>query len=370
MFNTLIALQMLFVNIYTSYMCSKKKYSPLVTWTVFVIFTFIFIAFMRPIQNIIPNPGLGSGLFMITGFLYIIPLKYLYDQSIKYTILIMCSSWIYTMLTFSLSVRVGYFLQLDWMSLSVFLTQTIIYIITLPYFLKSVREKLTYILKNLDNKTIDTILGLSLLWFFLIILINYTFVAGTSFALELLIILFLVCNVTLSYKLFFSLISVNETAKILRERVKIDTLTKLRNREGLYEDTLNKIDNSISFAIIFIDLDDFKSINDSFGHVVGDCYIIEFVNTIKRTFKIDNFYRMSGDEFIIIYEGNELASFCCKIEELEFVEKKSGVAFRGLSLGYSLFPSDGNNLSDLLHVADINMYQKKKEKHYHRFPSR
>ncbi|MCR3921427.1 MAG: GGDEF domain-containing protein [Firmicutes bacterium] len=360
--HNLVVLEMLFINLYTSYVCSKKKTTPFITWAVLIVFTVAFIAVISPIISSRPSYGNGNGLAMLTGFLYIIPLKFLYNQPLKYTVLIMCSSWIYTMLTFSFAFRLGYMLPEAWFAVSVLLTQTFFYVITLPYFLTFVRDKFIYILHNVDRKSINSILVLSFLWLYFIIILNYAFVEGTTFLLELLLLFIFAYNVILSYRLFFSLVAINKTAQRLNERTKRDALTKLGNREKLTDVAQKMIDKNNPFSIIFVDLDNFKSVNDRYGHAVGDLYLIEFVNSIKKVFKTD-FFRMSGDEFVFLYEGNELDLFCAQMENMSFHNDEPGVPFYGLSSGYASFPTDADNLSDLLHLADIDMYQKKKEKH-------
>lgn len=142
-------------------------------------------------------------------------------------------------------------------------------------------------------------------------------------------------------------------------------LTQLKNRVGFYEDALQRIDNNLPFTIIFMDLDAFKSVNDCFGHAAGDAYLIEFVQTVKGVLKIsDSFYRLHGDEFVFLEDGLEVETLCNKIKKLEFSNDLNGIAFKGLSLGYASFPADGNTLNDLLSIADLKMYQAKKE--YHR----
>ncbi len=369
LFHFLIISEMLFINIYVSYMCSKKKKSPLVTWTILIIFTVILFALLRPITNNIPNYGNGNGLLVVIGFLYIFPLKYLYDQPVKYTLTIMCSSWIYTMFAFLLSLRVGYFLPPAQLNLSVLLTQTIFYVVTLPYFMRFIRQKFIYILQNVEKQALNILLLLSFLWFIFIVLLNYVFIEDSTPSLEFIVISILAGNAILSYKLFFSLVSVNKKAKNLSEKAKQDPLTKLKNREALYEDALQRIRKNKPFKIIFMDLDEFKDVNDRFGHAAGDDYLIEFSSTVKKTLNInDVLYRMSGDEFVIIYDSKNIDSFCRQLESLEFTNRSFDMPFRGLSLGYASFPSDGDNLSDLLYFADLNMYQKKKEKHRNIIP--
>jgi len=308
--------------------------------------------------------GNGNGFLMLTGFMYIVPFYYLFDQTIRYTLIVMGTSWIYTMLIFVLSFRVGYLFPENFIQPTTLITQTVIYLITFPSLLNFIKSKFLFILKNIESHMMNNLLVLSLLWFFLLYFINYIFFEGYSLVLGLIIILLIAGNAILSYRLFYSLISINKTAKTLGELSKIDPLTKLKNREGLYEDTAESIEKKQPFSIIFLDLDDFKSVNDIYGHKVGDAYLIDFANHIRGEFKdIPGIYRMSGDEFVILCNSNDLNKVISRLLETNFVMTKSKVAFRGISSGYALFPHDGKQMSELLHKADVKMYQVKKLKH-------
>ncbi|MGB4659475.1 MAG: GGDEF domain-containing protein [Mobilitalea sp.] len=163
--------------------------------------------------------------------------------------------------------------------------------------------------------------------------------------------------------MLYNFVYTNNRAETLSQITKIDTLTNLKNREGLYEDVLAKTDNNIPFAIIFIDLDDFKSINDNYGHQMGDTYLIEFAKAVTNLLtKNDIFYRLHGDEFVILTEISELEILSSRIKELNFTIVPNNVAFIGLSLGSATFPADGDKLKDLMYLADLRMYQVKKEK--------
>ncbi len=360
----IIAIEMTLVNLYVSYICSKKKYSNIVIFITLFIFTISLFSIMQFILQYIPNNRNGNGLIMLTGFLYLIPLSFLYDQSIKYTLAIMCSSWIYTVFAFSLSIRLGYLLNERWFEISILIVHTLFYIFTLPRFLMFLKNKFANLVQNVEDKTLTTLLQFGILWFMTAVMINYIFVVGGSAALKMVVTILLMFSGAVSFKLFYSLVVISQTATELIEQKKIDHLTQSKNRHGLKEDAQILIDNKSVFSIIFIDLDNFKSVNDEYGHSAGDAYLTEFVKVVENLFKdYGSLYRMSGDEFVFLYEGESVSDICKMIEFDIFFKCQNNIEFKGLSLGHASFPQDGNELSALMKVADFNMYQMKKCKH-------
>lgn len=360
-----IITEMLFINLYTSYICSKKKKQPLDTWLYLIFFTIGFNVLNIIIINLL-GPTIsfnGSFLYFLTGFLYIIPLQLLYAQPWRYTIIVMCTSWIYSMVIYSLALRVGLFFPLGWSIPVVFISQTILYLLTFLSLQKFFKDKFNYILQNIENRTMNLLLLVSISWFVLLFLKNYSYFENNSWLMEILVFLVISVNVILSYKLFYSFVYYNKSAEKLSLKTKIDPLTNLKNRESLYEDALHRIQNKQPFTIVFIDLDDFKTVNDTYGHSSGDKYLIEFANAVKGIPNPDDsFYRLSGDEFVLLCAEQEAEIICSSLLSLEFINRFS-IPFQGLSLGCASYPKDGNDLSQLLYLADLNMYQEKKEKH-------
>ena len=343
-------------------MCSKKKASPFgsaffvcaftVAYTVLLIFIYL--------KNSSLARFTGKGIVMLYGLLYIIPYKFMFDQSLKQTIIIMSSSWIYTLLGFSFAVQTAYLLPLEQLVLSTSIFQTLFYIITLPFFIRFVKKTFIYIFKNIKRNMFNLLLVTSLSWFFIIFLLNYGFIEGFSYQLKFLIFFVIIGIVILSYKMIFNLVSVNNKAITLSRITKIDKLTKLKNRESLYEDINRKIDDKTPFNLVYVDLDDFKSVNDHYGHSAGDAYIIEFVNKANEILKInDGFYRLHGDEFIFLVERPNVEIFCRQLKNIKFVKRPENIIFKGLSLGYASFPTDENTINNLLHLADLRMYHQK-----------
>lgn len=268
------------------------------------------------------------------------------------------------MFVFAFSFRVGQVFSSAHLWLFVLIIQTIVYAITLPHYSKFVNKIFIYILRNIDNKMINSLLVISLSWFFIIFLLNYSFAEGNSIISELIMLFVIISNAILSYQLVYKLVSVNNKAKELSQITQIDTLTQLKNREGFFKDVFPKIDNNECFTIIFMDLDNFKHVNDNYGHAVGDAYLVEFVKRVKSIISSeDGFYRLHGDEFVLLINGRRVDRFCRKVESMQFIINPEGVPFKGISYGYSTFPEECTAISELMHLADFRMYQRKKEKH-------
>ncbi|MGB5823233.1 MAG: GGDEF domain-containing protein [Proteocatella sp.] len=355
--------EILAINTYTTYSCSRKKWSPLISILLVISLTVINSILLLFIYRFFwgTTPFNGKGIIALFGFLYVIPLKYCFDQSFKEMIIIMTSSWIYTTFAFVFAVQVGYVFPIEKLPLSTLIAQTIFFVVTLTYYIKFVKKFFSYIFQNLKKQIINSILIISLSWFFLIFLINYIFVEGSSVSLKFLILFIILVNSILSYKMTYYFVSTNNKAETLSHITKIDPLTHLKNRESLYYDLSGKIESKLPFSLIFVDLDDFKSINDRYGHSIGDEYIKEFTKEVSKFLNVsDSLYRLHGDEFIIYTENTEVWQLCNEIKNLTFYNFINDINFKGLSFGYALFPEDGNKLNDLLHIADLKMYQEKK----------
>ena len=151
-----------------------------------------------------------------------------------------------------------------------------------------------------------------------------------------------------------------------------DTLTGLPNRtafqEKLQETITRSAKNNSQFALMFIDLDYFKNINDSMGHSAGDLLLIRLAGRLNQSIRSkDMVARLGGDEFIIIVPDIESKEEVVLIAERIFsnikqpfvIQDKS--VYSGLSLGISLYPSDGEDAQSLLTKGDNAMYQAKSQ---------
>jgi len=146
-----------------------------------------------------------------------------------------------------------------------------------------------------------------------------------------------------------------------------DALTGIFNRKKLMEDiNLLLVNKKESFAVLFMDLDKFKSINDRYGHEVGDSVLKNAAVRIKGIIgERDVISRIGGDEFVIILrdiEDAEHAEMTAKaiIAEMSMVfTLKNRRLYIGASIGISLYPEHGATADILIGKADLAMYQVK-----------
>lgn len=156
----------------------------------------------------------------------------------------------------------------------------------------------------------------------------------------------------------------------LRKQAEYDSLTGLPNRlvfkDRLQQAVLMAERNLLPFALLFIDLDRFKWVNDTLGHDAGDTLLIAVSRRLEKEIrKSDTVARFGGDEFTIILNNLvhvSMAELVARkiLEQLNapFLLKGQHITISG-SIGIAIFPNDGTNDQDLARHADIAMYQAK-----------
>ena len=157
-----------------------------------------------------------------------------------------------------------------------------------------------------------------------------------------------------------------------RKLANFDALTGLPNRACLYDrlnQTLEKTRiRKERFALFIVDIDNFKRINDSMGHTVGDTLIAEVAQRLTHCNRDgDTIARVGGDEFVIIRDDISSSSEVASFAELMLKELNSPIFAKGqklslnFSIGITLSPDDGTTAEKLLRNADTAMYEAKKE---------
>lgn len=147
-----------------------------------------------------------------------------------------------------------------------------------------------------------------------------------------------------------------------------DVLTGLPNRYALYEDMSNLF---LTFpdkgaSLLFIDVDNFKFINDSLGHVFGDELLKILSKRLEKLLgKSSNLYRLGGDEFIILMKDidsvEDAESFAAYIYQnfKSPVQLRDSVLHINISIGIAKYPEHGKDVNELMRCADIAMYNAK-----------
>jgi len=159
-----------------------------------------------------------------------------------------------------------------------------------------------------------------------------------------------------------------------------DSLSGLANRNALIEYLTRLIANfareNREFAMLFLDLDHFKTVNDSLGHNVGDELLKQVSGVIDNVLRSDDFVaRVGGDEFVIILQNyssiHELTNIIDRIQSAlsETLVVQTNPITISSSIGIAFFPKDGDDIVSLMKNSDIAMYEAKKNgrSQYHFF---
>lgn len=159
--------------------------------------------------------------------------------------------------------------------------------------------------------------------------------------------------------------------KRLETLVNHDALTGLPNRRLLWdrlETAVQRAERSEwQLAVVFIDIDDFKQLNDSLGHRAGDQVLRAFAKTFEgRLRRVDTLARVGGDEFVLILEYLQEP---CDLEWVSELAQRGQIELDGpeavtvcASVGCAIYPGDGRDAETLYAAADSAMYEEKKRK--------
>lgn len=150
-----------------------------------------------------------------------------------------------------------------------------------------------------------------------------------------------------------------------------DALTGLPNRALMLDRMQTAIARTgrreLSFAVLFIDLDHFKRINDTFGHAIGDAVLKQVARRLESAVRAtDTVSRHGGDEFVVLLAelssdadlGAVASKLLCELQAP--LELEGGPSRISASIGISLYPTDGSDAATLVALADVAMYAAKR----------
>ncbi|HEY5647812.1 MAG TPA: EAL domain-containing protein [Pseudomonadales bacterium] len=160
-----------------------------------------------------------------------------------------------------------------------------------------------------------------------------------------------------------------QRSEVLFQKAHFDELTGLINRHAFQENLREHISRSWrgeTGAVLFIDLDGFKKVNDTEGHKAGDRLLVIIADRLKACLReVDTIARMGGDEFAVIVPGCEdektISHLCERIigSAIQPVVVDRMEHTVGASIGVALFPDDGQKVDELIMKADSAMYRAK-----------
>ncbi|NRF67813.1 diguanylate cyclase [Aquincola sp. S2] len=162
----------------------------------------------------------------------------------------------------------------------------------------------------------------------------------------------------------------------MQDKLRTDRLTGLVNREALLNRIRKRIEmhrraDDMPFAVLFVDLNRFKEINDRFGHDVGDrVLVVAGMRLLHRMRDSDVVARYAGDEFAVLLDhvdSRDTAERVRQKAELALGDPLEGEEIAGLAdlprlggaVGVAMFPADGRNAEELIQRADADMYARK-----------
>ena len=167
------------------------------------------------------------------------------------------------------------------------------------------------------------------------------------------------------------------TFRQMQKRLRSDALTGLDNRDVMVRNISNRIENArrpgdaIPFAVLFVDLNNFKLINDRLGHDAGDRALIEISQRLRDTTRSnDRVARYAGDEFVLMINDVATAEVAEQVrlhletvlsvplQSVDLTRLPEGMVGGG-AVGLAFFPGDGDSADQLIKHADRDMYERK-----------
>lgn len=360
----LMPVEMLFINLFVVDRCSPKKYSNTTTYSALSAVGVIIVIATYSIISNYDNFGNGNGFFVFAGFIFLIPIRLLYDTTASKIISLACTAWIYTFIMFSISIHISNIYPGMNRTYTAFAIQTVLIIITLFWYIKILRTRYMPMLKQLSEKETISLMWMSICWFWTVFILNLCLIYTDIYAFRILTLLSItLCALTTYYYIYL----VVKNDRIIQELEHIayhDELTQLRGRALLTNDIQHLINRKIEFFVVFMDLDNFKTINDTFGHNVGDEYLAFFAQQVKyRLGSRGGFYRIAGDEFVCLFTDSNITLLIDSLATIPKTLPDSDVPFIGVSYGIARCPEDGKNIEKLLEIADSRMYEMKEKVH-------
>lgn len=372
------------LNTLATHTLLTRKKSILYSIVTFILNTLFFYCAAFLAKKYIHNTIILKYTLIFSAFLYIVYIHLIFKETITKKIFTMFSIWMTSIIavfiaTLATGVDVKYTQNIIYFFR--ICIQIILLFITYFWISKPYKE----VLDIVPDKTLK-LMSLYPLIAFLLLINNYekSFEGFNDFNSIYNIILLLVF-ITLGYLLVYAgitssskIISLKYDLKIIENQVEaqyymanFDSLTEIANRSNIMKQLdktieISNIDKQ-KFALMILDLDKFKRINDEYGHLIGDKALKYAAQILQKVLKNTDYVgRFGGDEFVIIQQFIKDESDVEMLINRIFEELKTPLIIGDtqilikVSIGVSIFPEYTSQLEMLIHQADSAMYEAKK----------
>ena len=362
-------IEVLILNLISTDRCLKKRYSGRRTALVLALFSAaIFTILFFALDDINNRP---NGQYMLVGFAFLPVLYVLYEARMIICIITMCTCWVYTLGVFS----VAFLCASLWFAgeaICGLIIETVIFLISFRLFTRYILSRFIFVVENIEavDKSLNKFIFLnSSLNFFVLALTQRFFLDGAGSYLKLALLLMFLCSIFIMDFIMYRIVYDSIRASRLERAVFTDSLTGIGNRTGLQKRLQEYLEKGEAFSAVFMDLDKFKSVNDHYGHLIGDAYLKHFAKLSMETVMPGGgaVYRFGGDEFVALYGGKIPEQLVDELRECRRWDIGAPCPFYQVSVGvlYCDKPHE-ENAESILRAVDQMMYKNKAEKQQNR----
>jgi diguanylate cyclase (GGDEF)-like protein len=308
-----------------------------------------------PVINDYPSLVFLTGVY---AWSYLLVFIYIYKHKVSTLVMIMALSLTHTLLVNGLIYHIHMILFDEFQRPSFILIQVSIFIITTPLIIAIMKKTIKNIIDDFNRQLHKMSVVLPFINFLLLFLLRF-YINFNGLILLFVFYALMISMMILTYYVIYKLVSDHINIHQLSTIAYRDSLTGLKNRLALFHDFDQMVIKDLDeLHLYYIDLDKLKSINDQYGHLEGDEYIIRFAQACKQAIhKNDDLYRISGDEFIILSERSDMSINKIKDYINKYFLYKHD--FFGVSIGKTTYPTQAQTLDELLNLADRKMYEDK-----------